>query len=338
MRALFARICLMALAIGLAVGLFSSCSMIYEYPRVSVNSQYTLDIKNYLGNTQNIHPKVLYFEDGWNGYKFWMAYTPYPHGKTNAENPCIAVSDNGIDWITPIGLYNPLATVPKKGYNSDTHLVYDEKKDCLECWWREYDETSNSDRICRRISADGIRWSDREIILPVNSAQRARMSPAVWIEEGLYKMVFSDGARLYYISAPVGAESGVWSDPVMLPVDRGDLRLWHHDVIIDDDGDWELVICAYPPEGTNNSADLYYVRMSPDLTEPAAPHLILHRSNNKDDFDYRSIYRSSIVKVEDEYFLYYSAIDNNWRRYMAMLRGPSVFELRSLTEEEMNCN
>ncbi len=43
-----------------------------------------------------------------------MAYTPYPLGDTDAENPCIAASDDGLHWYAPANI-NPLALTPPTG-------------------------------------------------------------------------------------------------------------------------------------------------------------------------------------------------------------------------------
>lgn len=47
------------------------------------------------------------------------------------------------------------------------------------------------------------------------------------------------------------------------------------------------------------------------------------------------MYRPSLVRVDSEFFLYYSAISKGQKRCIALLRGPSIFELRSLTPQEM---
>lgn len=312
--------------------LLSGC--VNEEPVTSENSLCTLEFKNYLGNSENIHPKVIYFEKGWHGYKFWMAYTPYPSGSTEAENPCIAVSDNGINWSVPKGLSNPLATAPNNGYNSDTHLVYDENADRLECWWREYNRPGKYDAIWRRVSYDGVSWEPKELILPFNEEQKARLSPAVWMDKGVYKMIYSDGARLYYMVGNLSGPEPMWSEPQLIRVNWEGLRAWHQDVITDDDGNLEMVICAYGPDGNNNTADLYYVKCSPDFTRISDPILIVRRGTDSKDFDHRSIYRSSLVKVLDKYYLYYSAIDESWHRHMALLVGFSPLELRQISEKE----
>ena len=291
------------------------------------NAKETLKIKNYLGNYENIHPKVLYFKDSWNGYRFWMAYTPYPKGKVDAENPCIAVSNDGINWSVPSGLSNPLAPKFKGGYNSDTHLVFNEEKNQLEVWWRAYFKESGDDVILRRCSADGVNWLPAETMLSEEPI-RGKLSPAVWIEKGVYNMVYSDGVKLKRIIL-LSAENDppVWSAPKELPIDRGDLRFWHHDLIRNDDGVYQIVVCACGPGEDNNSADLYYVEVAPDFGSATLPVRILSRSQNRKAFDHRSIYRSSLVKVYDLYYLYYSAIDDGWHRSMALSTGDSPLSL-----------
>lgn len=311
---------------------------VYEDEPTSENSRYTINIRNYLNNFENIHPKVLYFDNTWGGYFYWMAYTPYPLGSTDDENPCIAVSQDGINWTTPKGLKNPLAGTPPTGYNSDTHLVYDAKNDRLECWWREYDRTDKSDLICRRVSANGVDWSEKEIMIPGDASKGMRMSPTVWIKDGKYKLVYSNGSKLYLTTTEASKPGENWSDPVEVPVDWGELRAWHQDLILDENGDWEMIVCAYTPGNNNNSADLYYVKVASDFSWSTDPVLILRRSENPDDFDHRSIYRSSIVKIKDIYWVYYSAIDEKWSRHMSLLKGPSILELQGLRDEDCDVN
>lgn len=299
---------------------------------VSSNSGDILRIKNYLGNYENIHPKVLYFANGWNGYEYWMAYTPYPGGETYVENPCIAVSHDGIEWTTPEGLSNPLALAFEDGYNSDTHLVYNPDSDTLECWWREYYIPGTQDRICRRVSKDGIMWGEKEVILPYNDDEISHLSPAVWIQDGRYKMIYCNRLRLYLISSLDPTDTESWSEPVLLPVNWGDLKVWHQDVVLNDEGNLEMVVCGFFLGGDNNTADLYYVEMASDLSYASEPVLILARGENESDFDSRSIYRSSLLKVDGTYKLYYSAIDMDWNRCMSLMQGPSPTDLTGLPE------
>ena len=44
-------------------------------PPEQANADVPLNIRTYDGFDQPCHPKVLYFEEGWNGHRYWMAYT-----------------------------------------------------------------------------------------------------------------------------------------------------------------------------------------------------------------------------------------------------------------------
>lgn len=306
--------------------LFLLGSCIYEEPPLTLNPDKTIIcFDNYLGNIQNIHPKVLYFEDGWNGYEFWMAYTPYPRGNPKHENPCIAASHDGENWETPAGLSNPLAYVPEDGYNSDTHLVYDAETDRLECWWRPYERSLQADALLRRVSYDGISWGEVETMLPFGDRNDMRMSHSVWIQDDKYKSVYSNGFDLLYIEAPKGDGPLSWSAPQPLPIDYGGLGFWHHDVILDPAGDWEIVACADDRTSQNRpDYDLYYTKLKADWSSATQPVLILERGTQKEEIDSKSMYRPSIVRVGEEYFVYFSCISQLDKRCTGLIRFPSL--------------
>src|SRR5699024_11874226 len=108
---------------------------------VIINAESSLYINTYEGYNQVIHPDVIYFPDRWNGYRYWMSYTPYPWTNDFYENPSIAVSDDGVRWETPEGLKNTLDEVTKEEYEngehlSDSILVYRKDIETLESWTR----------------------------------------------------------------------------------------------------------------------------------------------------------------------------------------------------------
>ena len=278
----------------------------------------SIHLVNYLGNSQNIHPKVLYFPDGWCGYNFWMAYTPYPEGKTNCENPCIAVSDDGISWDAPLGLQNPLATAPKGGYNSDTHLVFNDTEGSLECWWRVYDIKTKTDRVVRRISTDGFTWSDTEEVMPPSQVHN-RLSPAIVIRDGHYVMLYSDGARMFMCNSTVEAPGIAWDEPVRVDCNYDGLNVWHQDFIMRDDNRATVVACCYGNGGNNNTADLYQLELNLDNATATTPQLLMARGKSPQSITFRSIYRSSIVNVDGTDYLYYSSIDRDWHRHLDLI-------------------
>ena len=114
------------------------------FPPKNYNSMYKLSVVGPYGDNQSYHPKVLNFKDKWNGYKYWMSYTPYPNGDDMKENPCIAASNDLIHWKTPDGLVNPLddPEVKEKAmiYNSDAHLVYNNDTNRMETYYRGEEE------------------------------------------------------------------------------------------------------------------------------------------------------------------------------------------------------
>lgn len=290
-----------------------------------LNNRLKLTFHNYLGNTENIHPKVIYDKDNIFGYPFWMAYTPYPNGSTVDENPCIAVSRDGIDWEAPTGLTNPITPVPSGigNYNSDTHLLYREDTNVLECWYRPV--VGGQDSIVRKTTTDGVTWSAEEVIIP----QYAKiLSPAIIFEDNKYTMV---GVRLnsspYKVFRMKSTDDTAtsWGAKVDLPINWGTVIPWHIDVEKTDLG-YEYVIQAYESGNNNNSSDLYYVLedLNGNFTDPVK---IIQR-NPFDAWDDRGIYRSCLLKLFGGYFVYYSGIRENGQRSMGLMSGKNILELK----------
>ena len=69
-----------------------------------INKSYIKNADSYLKTptpdrtNQANHPDVLYFKDGFHGYKYYMAYTPYAYSNDRVENPCILVSNDGVNF------------------------------------------------------------------------------------------------------------------------------------------------------------------------------------------------------------------------------------------------
>lgn len=277
------------------------------------NTTEKLNIVNYLGNNQNIHPKVLYFENGWNGYKYWMGYTPYPYNNTDAENPCIAVSNNMMDWTIPVGLTNPLDPTPPIGYNSDTHLVYRDDTDTLEIWWRQYVDSSNR-IIYRRTTKDGVNWTDKEAVFENLSYTEDMLSPSIIFEEGRYKMWYSvsgGGSDIFYIET-VGDTISDWSGGIGFSGTRFDvglreenLYLWHLDVIRTDLG-YEYILNCRDQDDPDRTLSLYHVMESNG--EFTKPKPIMKPNYNINAIDSRQLYRSTAVKVDGLYYLFYTGM------------------------------
>jgi len=108
---------------------------------------------------QAIHPSILDFgATGWNGYRYWMGFTPYPANQSQYENPSIVVSSDGVNWSVPTGLANPIVPTPVSGYNADIELVYKDSTDEIWMYYKYNDGTSVY--LAGLKSSDGIAWTD----------------------------------------------------------------------------------------------------------------------------------------------------------------------------------
>lgn len=290
---------------------------------------------NYFGNDQNIHPKVIYFNTPWNGYRYWMAYTPFFNApgitEEDSENPCIAATNDITKWVTPTGMVNPLAEPPRtednpSGYNSDTHLVYREDLDHLECWWREFNPDSRQDSIVRRITTNGIDWSEKEVITAYSDFNG--LSPAVVYEDGVYKMWFVYSGRVYYTESPT-AQQGTWTTPTVLDILLNGVTLWHLDVEKTEHGR-EFLIQAYREGNGSTTSDLYHCVTTDDVTFTPLK-AIIYRGDDIKDPDYRGIYRSCMIYVNEIYYVFYSAFsDNPESRKTFLTKGRDIYNLRGV--------
>lgn len=156
------------------------------------NSPESLTIPTYDGSGQAVHPSVIDFGTTWNGWRYWMAMTPFPGSNDRYEDPSIVVSQNGYYWQVPDGLTNPLYPAPPApGFNSDTHLTYDAASDELVLIFRTTTDNAHHDLYVVR-SGDGVTW------------------PAV---------------RPTPITIPLGGEAQAVS-PALIKVGNGDWRIW----------------------------------------------------------------------------------------------------------------
>ena len=197
-----------------------------------------LNVETYLaGMNQPTHPSVYRFDEPWNGYQYWMAYSPYPEANGEEENPCIAVSNDLLYWETPDMLSNPIADNEETGCNElkDPHLVYREDEDRLEVWYlgrlsQKLGGDGSSLLLMRKYSTDGVSWSDYEIM-----SDTQYLSPSIIWNGNEYQM-WSIGYDLYdttgTICYQVSKDGHNWSDPKLCSVGmkNTDIDIWHGSV------------------------------------------------------------------------------------------------------------
>nr|WP_314495315.1 hypothetical protein [uncultured Chryseobacterium sp.] len=163
------------------------------------NVSFIKDISN--PNFSYCHPDVQYFPNGFNGYKYWMVFTPF-FGKVGNireseryENPTIVVSNDGINWSSPNGLTGPLQRTPsmnegfaenrdspKYTFWSDVDWTFEHGKFTLYYRGSFIKATALKERgaknlnnfkkllhnaqrtIVRQTSTDGVSWSSLEAV------------------------------------------------------------------------------------------------------------------------------------------------------------------------------
>lgn len=263
-----------------------------------------LQIETYYdGANEPYHPSVVKFDNAWNGYKYWMAYTPFPNEAN--ENPCICASNDLIKWETPSGLINPIdvphdyAGTSASGYWSDTHLVYNSNINKLECWYRGIGATGvGENNICRKTTSNGITWSDREVLFTFSGG--SYVSPSVIFEDNKYKIWFCRPNERYdSIDGTnwVKQNTGYSFFPT-------NYNFWHQDIVKTDIG-YELVGME---GGSSNTRIIHFVSEDGEkFKEPTEIMKVL--DNNR--FGIKGFYKPCLLKNNGYYYLFSSLNFNN---------------------------
>jgi len=282
------------------------------------NASSYLTTPTYDGSGQVVHPDVYYNPLKWpdsNGYKFWMAMTPYPNGNAAYENPSILVSNDGQTWSVPSGLTNPIEPAPTIGHYNDPDIL----EGADEKLWIFFGWTDNTThKVYVKSSSNGIDWSSKTEIL--SSTTEWVTSPAVILNEGLYTMWYVD-----ILSSPnvikkrtASTPDGVWSSPITVSVSNipSGKDIWHLDVVkTENEYHAFVVFCDLNTSGANSK--LYFATSTDgdNWTIGSTPVLDKSSSGGWDD---TLIYRSSGILLdvgyEKRYALWYSA-DNSSRQW-----------------------
>lgn len=193
-------------------------------------------VPTYDGTNQETHPKLLYFPNGWNGYKYWMSMTPYPATNASFENPSIVVSNDLKTWVVPRGLKNPVSGVPADvkygGHYSDSQLVMN--GNVMELWYRYNPGNKKTkqtderiDYYYRRTSTDGIHWSASTLM---QSSKWSILSLAVTHQNGEYQFWYTNCAL--HLMHAVSSDGKHWADirQCQIPLAKG-YAPWHQDVV-----------------------------------------------------------------------------------------------------------
>lgn len=198
-----------------------------------INTSTYLTTPTYDGSGQVAHPDVIDFGPGqtWNGYRYWMAMTPYPSSNNVYENPSMLVSNDNVTWIVPPGLTNPIVAHPADGFNSDVDLTM--VGSTMYLYWRQYTSSNNGHILWLTSSTDGITWSTPQSI--INQADQYDVAPAI-VQYGSQYLMFAiyDTTTNVVTRRTASAINGPWSAPTTVPFTLpGSNEPWHMDVCVD---------------------------------------------------------------------------------------------------------
>ena len=136
-----------------------------------------------------VHPCVRYIPESFEGYKWWMVYTPYYGADSSMENPILCYSDEEDPNTPPIKwkVYGLVNEKPIDGYNSDPTLLYKEGQ--LFVYWREnYELSKTYHKYIRatymaKVNGGSIERIGGEILYTTNKEIDAETCPTFMLNE-----------------------------------------------------------------------------------------------------------------------------------------------------------
>lgn len=129
-------------------------------------------------DNQVTHPDVVVLDEAWNGYRYWAVYTPNVMVTSAYENPSIVASNDGVTWVEPEGISNPIEPQPvsTRYHNCDADMIYNPEMNAMMAYWNWADDQAGGvgAEVRLRISYDGIHWG---VPVTYNSETRVWTKP-----------------------------------------------------------------------------------------------------------------------------------------------------------------
>lgn len=278
------------------------------------------------------HPDVIDFTKTnkaggkWGGYRYWMALTPNQDGYSQYENPCLAASNDGVNWVVPNGIENPLSGVkhePTGTHNCDTDLVYNPDSDELwvyYVWEQDSPAGTPSNLRLIRVKEDGNSFAitsttdGKPYERLINSQYRYDMqSPAVVRRDANTWLMWSNNSdsdnsgngwqsQVAFVELYTSTDGKNWTnkqslaDTLVLKGADGIASYipWHLDVQwVEGQGEYWGLFCAYPRGGNTTRTYLLFATSKDGKTWTTYPKPLISPRDNK--WDNNFIYRSTFV-------------------------------------------
>jgi len=308
------------------------------------NADAPLLIPTYDNSGQTCHPSVIDFTTEYNletfeGFRFWMAITPYPFSDYTLENPSILVSNDGKKWLTHPRLKNPVVprvsgSAKDRKYNSDPELVYDPEESVLLLYWREYCH-EQYEKIWRKkimpfqedktLCYERLRDRKQGLILSPTIWRKNSQEWYMWTTNGdsMVHLFTSKNGIDWYLDKPCQSPWNTWN---------GGYIPWHISAKPNlAKAKIEFLIAGWHKDSSLANCQLLYAMASidqpADLTMPLDKPLLTSASGQH--WDNGLIYRSSFVIIDSDttqYKIWYSAASVNRVWHIGFTEG----EIRSV--------
>jgi hypothetical protein len=271
------------------------------------NADNHLTIPTYDGSSSLVHPDVVDFGVAWNGYRYWMAMTPYPDSSAALENPSIVASNDGDTWVVPAGLVNPITAAPGTGHLADTALVFDGTY--LNCYYIN----PILGKTYVKKSSDGVTWGAEEELASVNST-----SPTVIKVGSTWHMWHQQGAAgSEVIKYRAGTNYKTFGVVQSVTTTGLDYLPWHLCVVNNPvNSNYWMLLSAYKAGLTQGMDDDLYLLVGSDektFTPYDAKPILRKRGRG---WDGKAIYRASLViRADGTITIWYSAngyVEDDW--------------------------
>lgn len=308
--------------------------------RTEANATERLTLPSVYGSIEATHPSVVALDKPLDGYKYWMAVTPYPKGKAIYENPHVFKSNDLVSWIPNEA--NPLDEPKSEKFNdnntpmqydSDTHIIYNKKKNQLEVFWRYVDDINKKSIIYKRTSVDGKNWTPKEIVFDGTKPGEDWISPVFIKDDKGYKVWYV--AHGYKIWTRDSQDGKKWSNAieVKVPYEEKNMHHWHLDVQKTDLG-YEMVVVGFKSNGEYKLSDRHvmnvYYSKSEDNKKWDTLKPIIFPSGKRVGFDGKGLYRSAMLKEGKDYYIFYSGIGYDDTRGVGVSTGTDINHLKGL--------
>jgi len=282
---------------------------------------------------QVVHPGVVFIPEGWGvgNYKYWMAITAYPAGNDDHEDPNILASHDGITWVVPDGLTNPIADADgNPEYQSDTYLAMG-PNNTLYCFWRWYEGVTGSgqeERLKYSKSTDGVAWTVPVDFYVSNEAVQRLLSPSLIFEDNRWTMYAVDMVRAPIRAVRLKSDSddpaSAWSAPEL--VTHGTLianrEPWHLFVTKTGGRYYALLNDRILAGGTGGAGDLYFLASADGLNFTSSGAAVIPKTITG---AHTQLYQSAMVPAFKDgmpgWRVWYTGwhSDNTWWLYRTFL-------------------